>query len=362
MELPPRQDPEIVWRREVDFLPLGGNPAYSRPALIRLHDGTAAVALGCEDGFVRILSLDDGRELRRIALSDGVESGTLQLSDGTVVVGDITGTLYGVDPDGGRIRWRYSLSTLLLGSPVPIDDGFLVQTMDNRIYRFSRTGTKVWSFDGYPGGVSIYAAPDPLVVYAPTRRVLAVLTTGDLIALKGENGDLLWRKQLLLNADAAVLSEMKAPIADMLALDRLHYGLDRVAPALLVPLYQGSLRILNRDTGEQVASRDLSLRAAPRLAGGRLFLADSGGVLRAVDIQSGAVLWKRKLGVGEPTSVTPWKGWIWVADDRGLLRRFDMDGHPRGLLSFPGSIDRAPVVTPRGLIVRTSRGGLYLIH
>ena len=353
--------PEIVWRRNLDYLPLGGVHAFSQPAVIKLRDGHLAVAAGGEDRFVHILDLATGSELHRIAVDEAVESGTLQLANGLVVVGDITGNLYGIDPDNGVIGWRMRLSTLLLGRPVPIGNDFLLQTMDNRIYRISANGHKIWSFDGYPGGISMHATPSPLVD-SDHHRVLTVLSTGDVLALNADNGDLLWRKQLLLNADAAVLSEMKAPVADVVRVPDLRYGVDHLASALLVPFYQGDLRLLDADRGEQRASRTLSLRASPLLVDHTLLLADSSGTLRAIDTASGDTRWKVALSDHELTGVARWQRQLWVSDNGGHLYRLTSSGHRLGAITLPGSINRAPIPTPSGVIVRTSRGGIYLIH
>jgi len=353
--------PTIVWRRNLDYIPLGGVKGFSQPALIKLHDGSAAIAAGGGDHFVRILSLATGSELHRIAIQEAVESGALQLANGIVVVGDITGNLYGIDPDQGTITWQLHLSTLLLGRPIALADDFLIQTMDNRLYRISSKGKKVWSFDGYPGGISMHAATSPLVDVR-NNRVLAVLSTGDLIALNANSGDLLWRKQLLLNANAAVLSEMKAPVAGLIQIDDLHYGIDHLKSALLVPLYQDNIRLLDGNSGEARATRAISLRATPLQFGHTLILADSSGTVRAIDSQSGDTQWKIKISDFELTGIVLWHKQLWIGDSDGHLFRMRTSGEVLGDIAVAGTINRAPISTPAGVVIRSSRGGIYLVH
>jgi len=353
--------PQIVWQRNLDYLPLGGTPGFSQPALIKLANGQPAIAAGGSDHFVHIFSLTSGNEMRRIAVDESIESGALQLTNGIVVVGDITGNLYGIDPNQATIVWRLHLSTLLLGRPVTIANDFLLQTMDNRLYRISSQGKKVWSFDGYPGGISMHAATSPLVDHS-NNRIIAALTTGDVIALNADNGDLIWRKQLLLNANAAVLSEMKSAVADPLRIADLHYGIDHVAPALIVPLYQGDVHILDANNGEQRATRSLSLRAAPLSFEHTLILADSNGTVRAINTESGDTQWKTDISKHELTEVTLWQHQLWISDNTGQLFRITTTGKLLGNIALPGSINRTPIPTPAGIIVRSSRGGIYLIH
>ncbi|MDQ6951085.1 MAG: PQQ-binding-like beta-propeller repeat protein [Mariprofundales bacterium] len=356
--------PHIVWSGNLDYTPLGSVPGVSQPALIQLHGSgplaaQAALAAGSGDHYLRILSLASGSELRRVALDEAVDSGALQLANGLVVVGDIVGDLYGIDPDAGVIRWRMRLSSYLLGRPVAIGKDLLVQTMDNRIYRISAAGKKQWSFDGYAAGISMHASPSPLVTGG---RVLVVLLSGDVVALDGKSGDLLWRKQLLLSARATVLSELKTPIADPLLVKDLHYGVDHIVPALLVSLYQGELHLLQAVSGEKRGVRKLSLRASPLLDGGTLFLAAADGSLRAIDIRHGETLWKRSLGSHELTGIVMLQHQLWVTDAQGVVYHISRDGQHQQQIALPGEINRAPVVTPLGVVVRTSLGGIYLIN
>jgi len=350
----------VVWQHNVDYSRLGAVEGISQPASIHLHDGSAALAIGGSDHYLRILALSSGHELRRIALDESVESGALQLSNGLVVVVDITGGVYAVNPDAGTIRWRMRLSSFVLGRPVAIGDGVLLQTMDNRIYRIGAKGKKVWSFDGYASGISIHASPSPLLTQ--DGRVLALLSGGDVVALDGKSGDLLWRKQLLLNTTATVLSELKAPIADPVLVKDLHYGVDHIAPALLVALYQGDLHLLQATSGEHRGARKLSLRATPLLDGDTLFLASADGSLRAIDIRHGDTRWKQPLGNNELTGIALFQHRLWVTDNQGVVYRISSDGHNKRSIALPGTIDRTPIVTPLGVVVRTNLGGIYLLH
>ena len=187
-------------------------------------------------------------------------------------------------------------------------------------------------------------------------------STDDVVALNGSNGDLLWRKQLLLNTNAAVLSELKAPIASPLRIQDLHYGIDHVMPALLVDLYQGELHLMQAGTGEQRATRKLSLRATPVLEGDTLFLAAADGKLRALDTRHGEILWKQTIGKGELTGITVWNRQLWLTDNRGMIYRLSRNGHHLLRLAVPGVVNRAPIATPLGVVVRTTLGGIYLIR
>jgi outer membrane protein assembly factor BamB len=276
-----------------------------------------------------------------------------------VVVGDIGGLLYGIDPEKGSVLWRYQLSSPFFSQPVLLQDGFLIQTSDNRIYRFSNDGKKQWSYAGSGGGLGIYLTSSPLVVDA---TLYAVLTNGDAVALKVDSGDLLWRRQLLLNTDAPVLSELRAPIAAPVMLKQGYIGIEKFEAAILIGFYQGDLLILSARDGRQLFAKEISIKSAPLVDHGTLYVATASGELASIDLATGATQWKQKFTDGELLGPVLWKDSLWLADDRGSVLRVGRDGEKRGEIAFNGRIERMPTVTPVGILVRTGLGVLTLIR
>ena len=98
------------------------------------------------------------------------------------------------------------------------------------------------------------------------------------------------------------------------------------------------------------------------LAGKYLYVTDAEGVVSALDKASGSALWKNdKLSLrrtskpyvfGNYVAVGDYEGYVHLLnrDDGGFAARFKTDG---------GSIESAPTELDDGLLVQTSRGGLY---
>ncbi|MFC1567864.1 PQQ-binding-like beta-propeller repeat protein [Pseudomonadota bacterium] len=334
-----------------------GEPAgFSQPAVIAGSNGKIVIA--GRDARVRVYDFN-GSELHRIAIDEPSDSGALALPNGTVVVGDVGGVLYGIDPVKGSILWRYQLSSPYLSQPVLLQNGFLIQTSDNRIYRFSTNGEKQWSYAAHGGGLSIYLTASPLVV---ETTIYAVFTNGDAVALKVDSGDLLWRRQLLLNTDAAVLSELRAPISDPVMLKQGHIGIEEVEDVILIGFYQGELLILSASDGRQLFSKEVSIKSAPLIDNHHLYIASASGELESIDLATGATQWKKKLSSGELLGPVVWQDSLWLADDRGALLRLSRDGQKRGEIAFDGRIEHMPTVTSSGVLVRTGLGVLTLIR
>jgi len=334
---------QLIWGVDADQRKPGSPFAYASPAL-----AGKLIVMGGQDGFVHIYNLQ-GNELRRVALQSVSDSGALAVSASLVVLGDARGVLYGINPQQGSIVWKRSLSSVMLGHPVRIGDDVLVQTGDNSLYRVSAKGEKKWSFSGTQSGLSMHLAPSPLVVGGV---VYATMSNGDAVAVRADSGDLVWRRQLLLNTDAVVLGELKAPLADPVA----------VAGVLVVSFYQGNMVALSARDGQQLWQRKISLKSKPAIYNNRLFAASADGSVMELDPASGVTLWKQKLAAGELVGPVIWHKKMYVADDRGQVFALTFTGKPVGSIELPGRVDRSLVVTPDGLLLRNNLGGLYLIR
>ncbi|GMQ99568.1 MAG: hypothetical protein BMS9Abin18_0386 [Zetaproteobacteria bacterium] len=306
------------------------------------------IVIGGRDERVRVYDLH-GNELRRIAIEAACESGALVLNPELVVLGDVNGTIYGINLQAGRILWRQRLSSVMLGHPVKAGNDFMVQTADNRIYRFSSGGEKRWSYAGQPGGLTMHQGAAPRV-FGDT--VYAIFTNGDVVALRVDSGDLIWRRQLLLDTSAVTLSEMKVPITDPVLAGNV----------LIVSFYQGDVIALSATDGQRLWQRNLSLKSTPIVQGGRLLAATSDGAIVSLDATSGETLWRQKLSEGELVGPALSQGRLFAGDDHGYVYTLTSDGRKIGVLGLPGRMDRTPVAVPGGVLIRNSLGGLYLIR
>ncbi|MDQ7001337.1 MAG: PQQ-binding-like beta-propeller repeat protein, partial [Ghiorsea sp.] len=133
----------VAWAVDVDQRLPNAPLGLSAPAVIELA-GQSYIVLGAQDSWVHVYDMF-GKDVRRIRIQAPSDSGALALPNKLVVLGDTAGMLYGIDPAKGEIQWETQLTAGLTSTPVAIDDDFLVQTTDNRIYRFSAMGEKQWS-------------------------------------------------------------------------------------------------------------------------------------------------------------------------------------------------------------------------
>ena len=345
----------VLWRNNVDQRKPASPPGFSLPAAINTAQGELVIA-GGQDKRLRVYSAG-GSELERIALAHASESGALQLSNGLVVVGDVGGILYGLDISNGRIAWQQQLSSALIGVPVAVGDDFIIQTSNNQIFRFSAGGKKLWSYSGQLGGLGSHLTPSP-VVY--DGNVYSVFSNGDVIALKADGGNFLWKRQMLLSNNAAVMSEVKIPEASPLVIPASQSGHGEAT--LVVSIFQGMLSFISLQDGSTLHQRKISLKSQPLLIDNTVFVADATGAVSALNANDAATLWKKQLSDGELTGPVLWRGNLWVADDQARVYRLDKKGRLQASTTLDGRIDRTPVATTHGLLVRNNLGTLYMLR
>jgi len=348
---------EVVWSIDVDGRKPADPLAYGHVALTGQGEA-ARLVIGGRDARAHIYNLS-GNESNRIALSEGSDSGAATLPSGLVVLGDTNAQLYAIDAQAGKISWQYALSSPVTGTPIIVDQDVLVQCTDNRIYRIGTHGKKVWSFSGQSGGLGLYLNTSPLL---HDGRIYALLTTGDAVALDAKTGDVIWRKQLLLDTDAAHLADLKAPQAIPVWMPELTWDGSTSKNSVLFSFYQGEVFALSANDGSVLLSHTTSFKSAPLVNEGRLYTADSHGLSQAIERRTGIVLWQQQLSDAELVGPVMWRDSLWLADSQGSIFRLDHMGHVQATIKLPGSIDRAPVVISNGVLVHTSLGGLYLLH
>ncbi len=346
----------IAWSVDVDQRLPNAPLALSVPAVIDAG-GQSYIVLGAQDSWVHVYDMD-GRDIRRIRIQAPSDSGVLALPNHLVVLGDITGMLYGIDPVHGKIQWQTQLTAGLTGTPVVIGDDFVVQTTDNRVYRFSASGEKQWSFSGQNNTLGMYLNASPLV---RGSYIYALLNNGDAIALKAANGDLLWKNQLLLSSESASLSDIKTPLSAPVFLSQLHLDGEVNKDVLLAPLFQGDLQVISAADGSLLLNLPISLRSSPVLVGKVLYMADSTGYVHAYDIEKGNRLWSRKISSEGLLGPVFWQDALWVANNQGTIYQLDLQGNVKAQTVLSGYISRPPLLTPNGLLLRTERGEMVMV-
>jgi outer membrane protein assembly factor BamB len=216
------------------------------------------------------------------------------------------GQLAAVDLDRGTIRWTLDVATAF----TPATGEGLVFTVSDQVIeaRDAQTGATRWS--------TPLAGAAAVPLFYDTGWLLASTTSGDLAALRGSDGTVVWRRQL-----GAPLSGPPGPALDRLFLsladNRLACVLltsgeivwSRALPARVTALLALADQLVVGTAAKRVMSIELKngrerwgwdvggdISGVPAADEKRIYFAARDNVLRALDRKSGNLRWKANLG------------------------------------------------------------------
>ena len=332
--------------------------------------GTPAVVdgvvyVGDWTGHLRALDSGSGEEVWNHDLGGGYVGGAVAVDDAQVVVGTFDARIVSLDGASGEPLWEASVDdhpkAVVFGSPV-IVDGLVVVGVgsfevfapgDPPSFRGSvvaldaDTGEEQWRFwvtegDATEGpGVSIWSSPavdtERGVLYIGTGQAYALPApprSDALLALDLHTGDEVWATQFTAG-DAWTITDPSGLDADVGAAPNLFEA--GGTEAVGVGDKAGSYRALDRDTGEVLWERKLTeggaqggIMASAAVADGTVYVTsnDAGrdAVLAALDADTGDEVWRSDVGAHVTGPLTWANGVLYLADDSGRIAAYDADG------------------------------------
>lgn len=231
---------------------------------------------------------------------------------GRVFVPLRTGQLLAVDRESGRELWR---AAILAERAVAVDQGrLIVVTVDSLVALDAAAGKPLWRL------------PLKDSAAAPVARggwVLVGLESGDLLALRGADGSLVWRARL-------GVAPRSPPAVDG----------DRVYAAL----GDGSVVALDLTTGREVWRTTLSAAAgAITPAGDRLFVGCRDNFFYSLDAGSGKRRWRWRTGADIAFGAAFDQSRVYFVSLDNLLRALDVRS---GALEWRQPLDTRPMTAP----------------
>lgn len=331
----------VVWRESV-----GKSDLYAfTPAVV----GSSVYAASANGTVMR---LDDGVQAWKInagqALSGGVGADAKR-----VVVGSPKGDLLAFSSTDGTLLWKAKASSEILSPPALGEGLVVVRSGDNSLAAYdAQDGRRKWIFQRPMPALALRVTAAPLI---DGKYVFAGFPGGKLIAVSTANGAALW--------DGTV------------ALPKGSTELDRVADITSVPVisgrticavaFQGRVACFDLSNGNLIWAREMSSAAGLAIDSRYLYVSDDKGAVHALDMASGASLWKQdKLFLRRLTAPVPHRGLVVVADVQGIVHFLSRDdGSFAARLPTDGSAVVAPLqALGSSLLMQTSNGGIYAIE
>lgn len=207
-------------------------------------------------GRVQALSVAGGKKIFDVFLpkksAKRIGTGTgLALDDGRLFATLGTGEVVALDANNGLELWRVDLKSPVRSAPTVYGGRLFVMTADNKLTALAQDdGRTLWDYAAFFESFSLLGKAAPAI---DNGVGVAAFASGDIVGFRPENGSILWTQSA---------------------------GMAKIG-----------------DTGSEIND----IRARPVISDDRVFVVSNGGLLSALDLKTGGVIWEREIGgVNQP--------------------------------------------------------------
>ena len=288
---------------------------------------------------------------------DSNYGGGVAFDNGKIYAANGLGYVAALDAATGAASWTVKPGSLLRGAPTVADGAVYVMSQDNQIYSIKAAdGANNWSNAAALEIAGVFGSASPAVARG---TVIAGFSSGELNAYRYENGRIVWQDALSrtsISTSVASLSDIDAdPVVDgnqvfavgkggrMVALE-LNSGQriwEQNVAGISTPWVVGDWVFVVTDEAKVVAmsrttgkvrwinqlprwdnpkgKKGLIYYSGPILAGDRLILAGSNGVLVNINPDNGSFQSQTNVGAGVSLPPVVAGGTLYILDDKGRL-------------------------------------------
>jgi outer membrane protein assembly factor BamB len=333
---------DVAWRHSIGQGSNNDRRLNARPVIAdgRIYAGDAT-------GRITALDADSGTEIWSMRLEvpnrfDRMSFGSgLAYDSGRVFAHSGFNFFVAIDAETGAEIWRTETLVPFHGAPTVVDGRVFVTSDDNELLALdAATGAVMWTYQGIIETARLLTGPSPAVL---GDIVVAPFASGELVALRVQNGNPVWSDSLTRAGGLTAMSEINDVAGSPVIMEGTVYAMSHSGTLVAIELRTGEriwtqpagglhtpwvagdflyvitseseLVCLNRHTGvvHWITQLDLFENpnrrknriawAGPVLAGGRVFLASSSGDGVVVNAYDGEII--RQYGLGSPVYVAP---------------------------------------------------------
>ena len=295
--------------------------------------------------------------------SSDASGGGLALAAGTLYVTSGFGTLTALEAGTGRTRWTQDLDAAATGAPTVDGDLVYAVSRDGLGWAVETGNGRVrWQVDGIGDAAGVTGPAGPAV---SGRAVFFPFGAGDIVAALREGGTRLWSAAVTGARDGRAYFELDditgAVVADG---DRLYAG-----------NATGRIVALDAATGQRIWTAREGAVGPVWPSGGSVFAVTDAGAAIRMDAATGAVMWssplptftaqreRRRKGVVAHYGPVLAGGRLWIASSDGVLRGLDPStGTLASQVTLPAGAASAPIVVNRVMYLMDERGNLNALR
>ena len=299
------------------------------------------------------------------------------IADGTVFVGCDDGELYALDLDDGSLEWSVTTRARVRKHPAIYDNHLIVSTGVGVDAYDTRTGDLEWSF----GDEETYGATTPVV-----HDGTVVFGTGEpyVYALDAATGAQYWRYEADRNLrGVAAIHDGSVYIGDISNLIHVH-SLDDGTHRYDVSIgeehstgvafsddvvytggNEGGLHALDMTSlGERLweFEGEEIIQTTPAITDEQLFVMDQSATFYALSRDDGEANWRRDVELSSPSAPAVVDGTVYVGDGRGTLYAYDAQyGSEVFTIDLAEFWIYSPAVVEDTIVVGSNEGHLWAL-
>ncbi|MGB0341824.1 MAG: PQQ-binding-like beta-propeller repeat protein [Parvibaculales bacterium] len=290
-------------------------------------------------------------------IDDGFGGG-LAYGDGRLFATTGFGEVLALDAQSGEIIWRVSTTVPFSNAPTVRDGRVYVVSQDSRLQVFSAAGgERLWDYLAITEQATILSASSPAV---SEQTVVAGFNSGEVVALRTINGTVSWSDSLTSRATQVTpLSELNA-IVGRPVIDR-----DRV----FVVSHGGRMTSIDLRTGERIWTIDIGSLDTPWVMGDYVLVMSLDGELVCLSRGQGRVRWVASLPAFENPEDREgrirWAGpvvagnRILLASSQGMMAVLNLqNGTIDEMVELGAPVSQQPIIANGTLYVLTDEGSL----
>jgi len=238
--------------------------------------------------MVSAYSAETGKQLWKIELTpdeedDGHIGGGLAYDQGRVFVSTGFAQLIALNAETGTELWRKSVSGPMRTAPTARGGRLFAVTVDNKLHALNAAnGSNIWTHSGIFETASMLGGGSPAV---DAGVVVVPYSSGELVALKVENGHVLWSDSLASRRRTDQISTM-SHIRGRPVIDR---------GRVLAMSHGGVVVSIDLRTGQRIWEREIGGLENPWVAGDYVFLLTVDSEVVSLSRKDGGIYWVRAL-------------------------------------------------------------------
>jgi outer membrane protein assembly factor BamB len=282
--------------------------------------------------------------------SKGFGGGTA-FDAGNLFVSTGFGNVFALDAATGKQLWKTNLEVPIVNAPVASAGRVFVSSEDNHFVALSeKDGHVLWDHQGISESAGILTSTSAAVA---GDTVIVPYTSGELYAVRVDNGRPEWNDMLTKSGNVTALSELD-DIAGRPVVDR---------DMVFAISHSGLMAAISLNTGERVWARDVGGIQTPWAAGDFVYVLTSEAQVLCLQRKDGKVKWIHQLSrwedPGSRDNPIVWSGPVLVSDRLILV---SSDGKAISLSPYTGDLlGRTDIPDGTYIPPVVANGTLYLL-